>query len=324
LPRATHHIAEQIDLISKIEKAGFTYRISDGIYFDTSKIKDYSKLFGIRNPNSKRRIKKNPEKRNESDFALWKFSSKNQKRQMEWDSPWGKGFPGWHIECTAMSEKYLGKIFDIHTGGVDHIPVHHKNEIAQSEAAFRTKLANFWLHVEFLLVNGKKMAKSSGNFYTLADLVQHGFYAQAFRYLMLTNHYRSKINFTWEELEKAQKTLMGIYVIVAMGNKGQDLSSQINKAIYNDIDIPSALSILHKANNAKLWLKYDQILGLKLNEATMIDPDSKIMTIIQEREKLRKDKKFKKADLIRQKLFRLGMMVEDTPHGPKIIKFPQN
>ena len=322
LPRATEHIREQIDLISKIEKAGFAYRISDGIYFDTSKIKDYPELFGILSQGLKARVESNPEKKHVSDFALWKFSSQGQKRQMEWNSPWGKGFPGWHIECTAMSEKYLGKLFDIHTGGVDHIPIHHKNEIAQSEAAFGTKLANFWLHAEFLLVNGQKMAKSENNFYTLKEVIDKGFRPLSLRYFYLENHYRAKMNFTWEGLEKAQKTLMGIYVLVANNNRGQDLSKEIDEALGNDLDIPTALSILHKAGDSDLWKKYEPVLGLGINKVKNMDGDKELDEKIRKREELRKQGNYKEADKIREELEKKGILIEDTSQGPRAIRIP--
>ncbi|MCX6713822.1 MAG: cysteine--tRNA ligase, partial [Candidatus Vogelbacteria bacterium] len=213
-PKATEHIPEQIDLIKKLEAKGYTYQTSDGLYFDTSKFPtygDFAKL-DIAGLKEGARVEANKEKKNPTDFALWKFSpsvdstgSPQAKRQQEWPSPWGVGFPGWHIECSAMSMKYLGNHFDIHTGGVDHIPVHHTNEIAQSEAVTGEKFVNYWLHAEHLLVDGKKIAKSLGNFYTLEDLEKKGFDPIVYRFLLLQTSFSQKINFTWDSLLSAQK-----------------------------------------------------------------------------------------------------------------------
>ncbi len=204
LCRATDHIREQIDFIADIEKKGFTYRTSDGIYFDTAKQPGYGHLarLDVKGLEAGKRVDLG-EKRSATDFALWKFSPAGEKRQMEWDSPWGKGFPGWHIECSAMAQKYLGDYFDIHCGGEDHIPVHHTNEIAQTEARVGTRLANFWMHGYFLLSNDAKMAKSAGEFLRVQYLVDRGYDPLAYRYLCLTAHYRGQLNFTWDALDSA-------------------------------------------------------------------------------------------------------------------------
>jgi len=205
-PKATEHIAEQIDLIKTLEKKGATYRTSDGVYFDTSACKQYGELahLDIAGLKEGARVLKNPEKRNATDFALWKFSKPEEKRQQEWESPWGLGFPGWHLECSAMSMKYLGPHFDIHTGGIDHIPVHHTNEIAQSETATGEKFVNYWMHAGFVNIEGAKMAKSEENFITLKTLTEKGFSPLAYRYWLLTADYKKTINFTWEALEGAE------------------------------------------------------------------------------------------------------------------------
>ncbi len=211
--KATDTIKEQIDLIKILEKKGFTYKITDGIYFDTSKLKDYGKLAGKK----KRKLKAGARveivqgKKNPTDFALWKFTPPGVKRQMEWDSPWSKGFPGWHTECVAIAVKFLRVPFDIHCGGIDHIPIHHTNEIAQSEAVFGKNLAKFWLHGEFLTLKGSRMGKSEGNIIILEDLIKKGFNPFAYRYLCLTTHYRSKLNFSWQSLKSAQNTLNNLY-----------------------------------------------------------------------------------------------------------------
>jgi len=208
LMHATDYIKEQIELIKTLEEKGFTYKLKDGIYFDTSKFPDYFKL-SRQNPGKLKagaRVDLG-EKKNIADFALWKFSPKNEKRQMEWESPWGIGFPGWHIECSAMSMKALGNTFDIHTGGIDHINIHHTNEIAQAESSTGKRFVNYWVHYNFLVVNGEKMSKSLGNFYTVQDVLQKGYNPLALRYLYLQTHYRQEMNFTWEALEAAQNAI---------------------------------------------------------------------------------------------------------------------
>jgi len=206
--RATEHIPEQIELIKCIERKGFTYRTSDGIYFDTSKLSDYGHLarLNIEGLQAGRRVEVG-EKRNSTDFALWKFSPTTEKRQMEWDSPWGIGFPGWHIECSAMAVKYLGAYFDIHCGGEDHIMVHHPNEIAQTQACYGTRLANFWMHGSFLKIDSSRMGKSVGNFMTLKDIMNQGYDALVWRLYCLNAHYRAKLNFSIEGLNQAATAL---------------------------------------------------------------------------------------------------------------------
>lgn len=213
LPKATDHIAEMIALVKKLESKGYTYKISDGIYFDTSKFADYGKLSGqsLKEKMAGARVEPNPEKKNPTDFVLWKLSPKDKKRQMEWDSPWGTGFPGWHIECSVLSTKYLGQPFDIHTGGVDHIGVHHENEIAQSEAAYGKPMARFWVHIEHLQIKGEKMAKSEQNIITVKDLLDKGYNPLAFRLLIFSAHYRRKQNFTFKALDQAEANLEKIY-----------------------------------------------------------------------------------------------------------------
>ncbi|HYC83523.1 MAG TPA: cysteine--tRNA ligase, partial [Candidatus Paceibacterota bacterium] len=208
-PKASEHIAEQLEIIKVLEAKGHTYRTSDGIYFDTSRFDAYGELARLDTEGLKAgaRIEVNPEKRNPADFALWKFSPAGGKRQQEWESPWGIGFPGWHIECSAMSMKYLGKHFDIHTGGIDLAFPHHSNERAQSECATGQTFANVWLHGEFVNIASEKMSKSLGNVYRLADLEEKGFSPLAYRYWLLTAHYRSLVNFTWEALAGAQTAL---------------------------------------------------------------------------------------------------------------------
>lgn len=331
--RATEHIKEMIELVQKMEKNGFAYKTSDGIYFDTSKIKDYNKLSGM--PLEKlregARVEVNPEKKKPTDFALWKFTPKGVKRQMEWESPWAKkSFPGWHIECSAMGMKYLGEKIDIHTGGEDHITIHHPNERAQNIAATGHPVVNLWFHNAFLMVEGGKMSKSLGNFFWMKDIRERRFDPLALRYLFLTAHYRSKLNFTWESLEGAQKALNKLRQQVVewkKGNKGcPDFEKKFLEAINNDLDMPKALAItwdLVKSDypdSAKktTLLKFEKVLGLKLSGYQVTKPSKEIKRLVEEREKLRKQGKWKEADAVRKKIEKLGWKIEDTGKGSKL------
>lgn len=361
--KATDYIKEQIELIELMEKKGFTYKISDGIYFDSSKIKDYGKLAG-KKPKKIRagvRVEMTTGKKNPTDFALWKFAPPGIKRQMEWDSPWGKGFPGWHTECVVMSIKHLGIPFDIHTGGIDHIPIHHTNEIAQAEAVFCEDLARFWLHGEFLVLKegdsegpcpfsekgrayGAKMAKSLGNVIILKNLIEKGINPLAYRYLCLTTHYRAKLNFSFFALKAAQNALENLY------QKLSEIKSQkvirfsrpwklcdINNFqrkflnfINNDLDIPRALGLMWKVikderlkekDKKELLLDFDRVFGLGLDKIKTQEIPEKIKKLSEKREELRKKGKWQEADEIRKKIKNLGWQIEDTEKGPKIKKF---
>lgn len=337
LPRATENIPEQIAIIHDLENKGFTYKTSDGIYFDTSKFKAYGQLSGqkLEDKEAGARVEINPEKRNPTDFALWKFSPTDAKRQMEWPSPWGMGFPGWHIECSAMSVKYLGQPFDIHAGGIDHIPVHHENEIAQSEAAYDRPLANYWLHNEFLLVDGKRMGKSEGNAYTLDDLIAKGFDPLAYRYYCLGTHYRSKMNFTWEGLEGAQNAFRKLQGIA----RGLDVGAQfiaptgvINHAptdfiaaLEEDLNTSKALSVmwemlgsdLSAEEKSAMLLEMDAVLGLGLKDiiGKKIDAPLEIKLLADQRLEVRKNKDWAKSDELRDLIKSKGWMVEDKKDG---------
>ncbi len=341
-PRATEHIKEMIKLIKILERRGYTYKISDGIYFDTSKFKNYGELAQLKKKKliAGARVETNPEKRNPYDFALWKFSPQNVKRQMEWQSPWGIGFPGWHIECSAMAMKYLGKRLDIHTGGIDHIDIHHTNEIAQSEAATGKKFVNYWLHVNFLKVETEKMAKSLGNIITLEDIEKRGFYPFAFRYLVLTSHYLSEMNFTWQAMESAQETYKNLLENISAINLKNNLvnyslisrsfiSRIILAIINNNLDTPKLIAklwdILRSDENLefkkKFSLEVDKILGLGFKDFLK---EQKISVEIKKkallRERLRKKGKWQEADRIREELLKLGYKIEDTKQGPIIKK----
>ncbi len=328
-PHATDYIKEQINLVKKLEKKGFTYRTSDGIYFDTSKFKGYGKLSGqkLEEKEAGARVEVNEEKYHPADFALWKFSPEGEKRQMEWESPWGVGFPGWHVECSAMSEKLLGQPFDIHCGGVDHITVHHENEIAQSEAAFDKPLANYWLHGEFLLVDGKRMGKSEGNAYTLDDLIAKGFDPLAFRYYCLGTQYRSKLNFTWEGLEGAQNALRKLHAEarrLSIG-KGKEIPSAFIEALEDDLNTPKALAAVWDMlksgstdeEKGAMLAQMDNVLGLGLVDTIghVVEIPEEVRVMAEERQNVRQNKDWKKSDELREAMKAKGWIVEDTKDG---------
>jgi cysteinyl-tRNA synthetase len=350
---ATDHITSMIRFIEVLEKKGFTYQIADGIYFDTSKFPDYGRLSGQTFAKLQKSLKAGARvevavgKKHPTDFALWKLTPPGVKRQMEWNSPWGKGFPGWHLECSAMSMKYLGETIDIHTGGIDHIPIHHSNEIAQSEAATGKPFVRFWLHAQHLLVDGQKMSKSLNNFYRVVDIEEKKCEPLALRYLFLTAHYGTAMNFTWKSMEAAQNALAGLHAQIStlksqiLNRKRVSLSEEklnkINKfrveftaAINDDLNTAKALSIVWKVIKSNippedkydLLLLFDEVLGLDFSK-----PDIKggklripndINLLIKKREQLRYEKKFEEADKIRKELEDKGYKIEDSSTGPII------
>jgi len=336
--KATDHIEEQKNFIKKLEKKGFTYTTSDGVYFNTSKLKDYGKLANLQNQELQagKRIDMG-EKKNQTDFALWKFSPKKETRQMEWESPWGIGFPGWHIECSAMSEKYLGKTFDIHCGGIDHIPVHHTNEIAQGEGKNGKIPANYWIHGEFLVINKGKMAKSDDNFLTLQTLKDKNINPLAYRYFLLQTHYRKQLDFSWQALKAAQTGLNNLYskarelknstVVIPTAVEGS-LKNKFTDFINDDLNIPNALaliweSIKKKEIDLKTLLEFDEVLGLNIRnnlEESKEEIPKNIQKITDERKKARKNKDWEKSDELRDKLQELKYKVEDVNGGQKITK----
>ncbi|MCL5095488.1 MAG: cysteine--tRNA ligase [Patescibacteria group bacterium] len=340
LCRATAHIQEQIDLIKKIEARGFTYKTKTGLVFETSKFSHYADFarLDLDKQEAGSRVEVDKEKKKPWDFLLW--ITNQPQHTMQWESPWGKGFPGWHIECTAMSTKYLGEAFDIHTGGKEHIPVHHTNEIAQAYGAFGRQTANYWLHNGWLEAGGGKMSKSLGNFITVSDLQNKGFEPLSLRYLILTSHYRSGLKFSWEALEGAQTALKNLRQIVAdLRQVGQTESSvsfekmdkidryrqQFDEALNNDLALPQALAVvweLVKSNipapdKLDLLLAFDQVLGLNLEKASLtnLSIPEEIKKLLEERDKLRKEGKWQEADLIRKKILGLGFMIKDTLKG---------
>lgn len=334
--KATENIKEQIDLIKTLEKKGFAYKTTDGVYFDTSKLPDYGKLAQLNKQELKAGARvEMGEKKNITDFALWKFSPKGQKRQMEWKSPWGIGFPGWHIECSAMSAKYLGQPFDIHCGGIDHVPVHHTNEIAQSEAANDKPLANYWLHGEFLILEEEKMAKSGGNFITLQTLKDKNLSPLAYRYLLLQTHYRKQLNFSWGAVEAAQNGLSHLTNIIKTWGRPKGNCELYEKkfleAINNDLDTPAALAIMWDLIKDPIYppetkkttiLKFDKILGLGLDKIKKDNTklSSSIQELVTKRNKARTDKNWAESDELRKEIESLGYTVEDTAEGTKVHK----
>ncbi len=354
--RATQHIKEQIELVKILEKKGYTYKIYDGIYFDTSKLKDYGKLAHLDAEGLKAgaRVEMVQGKKNPTDFAVWKLTPAGVKRQQEWDSPWGKGFPGWHLECSAMSQKYLGTQFDIHVGAIDLIPIHHTNEIAQSQAAYGKTPVKYWVHGEFVLIEGQKMSKSLGNLVTIEQIAKK-FDPLAFRYLVLTAHYRSQLNLTWESLEAAQNALNNLYLVIwdalktggrnfgltklmgSLGLAGKETKTMVKlaqkyqedflAAVNDDLDTPKALSLIWQMVNDEkippaikkdLLLGFDRVLGLKLDGVKVIPPPSSVKKLAKKREQLRKEKQWLKADTIRAEIEEQNWIVEDTPQGPKL------
>ena len=331
--RATDHIGEQIDAIRAIEAKGFSYATSDGIYFDTSKLANYGHLarLDISGLKAGSRVDQG-DKRQPTDFALWKFSPKDQRRQMEWQSPWGQGFPGWHIECSAMSAKYLGEFFDIHCGGQDHIPVHHSNEIAQAEACYGTRLANFWLHGYFLQMSDAKMAKSGGEVLRIGDLVDQGYDAAAYRYLCLTAHYRSHLSFSLDSLDGARTALERLRTLIldcgAAGDVDDAYVERFTGHVNDDLNTPRAIALswelarsaLPPATKKATLLHFDQVFGLRLADwrpAEARIPDQ-VTALVQKREQARAERRWQAADRYRTEVRALGFDIEDTSQGPRI------
>lgn len=340
IAKATEHIREMEIYVNDIVKNGYAYETSKGVYFDTSKLPNYGKMLSNNNIDDLKagaRVEVDTEKRNPQDFALWIKAPK--EHIMKWNSKWGLCYPGWHIECSAMSRKYLGDKFDIHTGGVDHIPIHHENEIAQSIGATGHNLANYWMHVEFLLIDGGKMSKSLGNVYTLNDLKAKGIDALSYRYFTYSSHYRNKLNFTWDAIKSAKNSLNKLRDMIALHkgvNKKIDKNiiskyeEQFLDAINDDMNMPVAISIVweiakekEKSNDFyELIKKFDSVLSLDLdkNDKEDINISEDIKLILNERKDARKNKNFAKSDELRDKLKELGYIVKDTKDGQIIEK----
>lgn len=328
-PRATKSVSSMIQIIELLLKKGVAYSAEDGIYFSVEKFGDYGKLSGLSKGNLKKGARVNDDlydKESWSDFALWKLEKPNEP---SWDAPFGKGRPGWHIECSAMSMDKLGEHFDIHCGGVDLLFPHHENEIAQAEAATGTKFVNYWLEGEHLLVEGEKMSKSLNNFYKLSDIVAKGFDPLALRYLFLTAHYRSKLNFTWQSLESAQNALNNLKEEVASWDGPKigcsEFEGDFKKAINNDLDMPRGIAVMWEMVKSdypasakhQSILVMDQVLGLGLEKVEKAELPNGAKELIDKREELRKEGKFEQSDKLRQELLDMGVEVEDTPEGSK-------
>ncbi|MDD4877774.1 MAG: cysteine--tRNA ligase [Candidatus Nanoarchaeia archaeon] len=334
--RATEHISDMIELIKRIDKNGYAYKTTGGLVFDTSKFKHYAELGKLKLEELKAgaRIALDEEKKNPSDFALWITNQPNHL--MQWESPFGKGFPGWHIECSAMSIKYLGEQFDIHCGGIDHIPVHHTNEIAQSEAATgKHPWVNYWLHGEFLIMEKGKMSKSSGEFLTLQVLMEKGYEPLVYRYFCLGAHYRQQLTFSFEALEAAknayEKLKARVIELKQKGEKGgvDDVGylSRFTEAVNDDLNTPKALALMWDmlkdedvGNKFSLLLEFDRVLGLGINEMKKkaLEVPEEVTYLMAHRKDARKKKDWKLADEIRDKIKAKGFLVLDTPEGQKV------
>ena len=345
--KATDYIQEQIDMVKCLDDKGYTYITSDGVYFDTSKLKDYGKLanLDIEGLEEGSRIQFSTEKKNKTDFALWKFSPKDtdSKRQMEWDSPWGKGFPGWHVECSAMSKKFLGDTFDIHCGGIDHIPIHHTNEIAQSEACTGKPFVHYWLHGAFLEEESGKMSKSKGEFLRVKTLIDHGYTPLDYRYLCLGTHYRKRLLFSWEILEQAKTAMnrlkQNVQQIRDDARKNSDSRDasmpesereKFLEAVNDDLNMPQGLAVLWgvirndkltSLEKMNLVTDFNRVLGLDLDkdiEAGNTNVPEEVMELVEKRIAAKKSKDFKKADELRDELKSLGWEVVDKKDGVEV------
>ena len=332
-PKATEHIGKMIKYIEQLLKKGLAYVEKDGsVYFDISKLANYGKLSGLEGRTLKtgtRILSDEYTKDNVQDFALWKAVDPDG---VGWNSPWGKGRPGWHIECSVMSQEYLGDSFDIHVGGIDLLFPHHENEIAQSEGKTDHKFVNYFVHGEHILVQGQKMSKSLNNFYTLKDLKQKGFDPLALRYLFLTAHYRDKLNFTWESLQGAANGLNNLRETIREWDSPNigcaQFEQDFKEAIDNDLGMPQAVAVLWEllksdyptSAKAKTILEMDQVLGLELDKylGKKTEVPVKVRELVEKREQARKSGDFKESDRLRIEIKKLGFAVEDTPKGPKL------
>ncbi len=335
-PRATDNIKEQIALIEALEMKGCTYRTTDGIYFDTSKFKAYKDFahLDVEGLKSGARVEENTEKKNITDFALWKFSPTNEKRQMEWESKWGIGFPGWHIECSAMSMKYLGVHFDVHTGGIEHIPVHHTNEIAQSECATGMPYVNYWMHNNHLLDTTGKMSKSNGEFMTLSKLHEENYDPLAYRYFLLTAHYRKELSFSYEALDAASVAYHRLvdYVLHHKSTTGNVVATymhQAHAALQNDLATPEVIAVIwklmkdetiHEVDRYVTLVAISDMLGLGLGEVTekVVEIPDVVKELLERRALARASKEFALSDSLRKEIESHGFTVKDTSSGQEV------
>lgn len=343
--KASAYIKEQIAMIQALEEKGFTYKTSDGIYFDTSKVKNYGALarLNLVGQEAGSRVEINPEKKNPHDFALWKFSPKDKQRLQEWKSPWAPpgrdkafGFPGWHTECSAMSIKNLGETIDIHTGAIDLMNVHHVNEICQSEAVTGKPFVRYWVHGEFLLIDNGRMGKSVGNFITLNSVIEKGIAPIVYRFFCLSAHYRSKLNFSWEALQDAANGWDKFKnKFLELGKKNgkvdEKLLTEFKTVINDDLAMPQALAVawnvfksdISNEDKRATLVEFDKVLGLglnKLKKEKSADVPAEIIDLIKQREQFRVNKQWAEADAARKKIEGEGWEVEDTGEGTKVMK----
>lgn len=347
LPKATEHISEQIELVRQLEAKGYTYVIDDGVYFDTSKFPQYADFarLDLDEQQAGARVEYNSQKRNVSDFALWKFSPKDERRDMEWDAPWGKGFPGWHVECSAMGMKYLGQTIDIHSGGIDHIPVHHTNEIAQSQAATGQPFANYWMHTNHITIEGEKISKSLGNGITLEYVEARGFDLQVLRLHILESHYRSQSKFSWESLEAASNRLRRWQELSDLrwqlsaqepvdtkagqpaAERAQTAMAGVRAALLNDLDTPAVMGHIEEIMNLmeqagtrpavaaefeRLLQFIDQYMGIDLFGE---DIDGEQRQLLSDRQAAREAKDWARSDQLRDQLQNQGIGIRDNAQG---------
>lgn len=334
-PKATDHIGDMIKIVSDLLDKGYAYETDDGIYFDISKFKNYGKLSGmnLEDQLAGARVNVNTGKRHPADFAIWKKAEPNHI--MQWQSPWGMGYPGWHIECTAMSNKYLGDVFDIHTGGIDHVPIHHENEIAQAEAWLGKKAVNYWMHSEFMLVDGGKMSKHLGNTYTVDDLVAKGYTPMEFRYMCLNVQYRQKLNFTWEAMDAARTSYQRLTALLyrhKMSSAKTDAAvidgylTQFHEAINDDLNVPMALGVLWKmvrlpasADIYAAALQMDRVFALDFDKVRQQckneDAPEEIVALANLRKEARKNKNWAESDRLRDEIAAAGYKITDTADG---------
>ena len=335
--KATDHIPDMLKYVETLMEKGYAYETSTAIYFDISKLDKYPVLSNLNLEEQKAgaRVEVDPEKKSPYDFALWIKAPENHL--MKWDSPWGPSYPGWHIECSAMGQKYLGEQFDIHTGGIDLIPTHHENEIAQSKGYCGKIPARYWLHGEYLLINGGKMSKSLGNVYLLRDIINRGYSPLAYRLFSYSSHYRNKLNFTWEGIEASQKSLERLKQGYQAHLNGKDevedekvneYEERFHKAINDDLNMPLAMGVVWEVIRndkkspklAKLLLKFDSVLGLKIDEKEEVKQEipKEILELIEERKKARENKNWEESDRIRDLIKEKGYEIKDTKEGTEV------
>ncbi|MCI8444681.1 MAG: cysteine--tRNA ligase [Clostridia bacterium] len=338
--KATEHIKEMLAYVEELVEKGYAYETSTAIYFDISKLEQYPVLSNLNLEEQKAgaRIEVDPEKRNPYDFAVWIKAPENHL--MKWDSPWGPSYPGWHIECSAMGRKYLGEQFDIHTGGIDLVPTHHENEIAQSKGVCGKIPANYWMHGEYLLINGGKMSKSLGNVYRIQDLIEKGYHPLVYKLFSYSCHYKNKLNFTWEGIQAAAKSLERLKNGYQAHLEGKDeiadtmvneYEERFHQAINDDLNMPLAMGVVWEVVRnekkspmlAKLLLKFDSVLGLEIEKETKQDKEEipqEILDLVEERKQARKNKDWAKSDELRDVIQQKGYDIKDTKEGTEIKK----